>query len=322
MKVSVVLSTYNGEEYIYEQLESLRKQTRVIDEVIIGDDCSSDQTVNICRDFIVANRLQNWSVRVNEKNKGWKINFFELLTEANGDVIFPCDQDDIWREDKIERMTEVMELNSDIYVLEGQPCKFFDDKLEKEENKSIRVIIGAFFDRRANKKYNCSNSKNIHKALFRENFFRREPGCALAIRKDYFERIKAFWFPEVPHDAIVSYIAKITGHYYVMDYEVLDWRQHVGSASRPKERNKKNRIKELELDMKMLACLENYINVSVEKVTAENNAVLNGAKKWNQYRRQLVIEGRLFSAVRLLCYKQYYTQFRRYFTDVKYGLDK
>lgn len=57
MKTSVVLSTYNGEQYIIEQLESIKNQTRIPDEVLIYDDCSTDQTVELVRNFIDKNRL-------------------------------------------------------------------------------------------------------------------------------------------------------------------------------------------------------------------------------------------------------------------------
>ena len=67
MTVSVVMSSYNGEKYIREQLESLLMQTRKIDEVIIADDCSSDNTVAIVEDFIRKNNLKsNWRIIINK----------------------------------------------------------------------------------------------------------------------------------------------------------------------------------------------------------------------------------------------------------------
>ena len=49
MKTSVVLSTYNGEKYLVEQLDSIKNQTLSADEVVICDDCSNDNTVEIVR---------------------------------------------------------------------------------------------------------------------------------------------------------------------------------------------------------------------------------------------------------------------------------
>ena len=102
MKTSIILSTYNGEKYIVEQLDSLRQQTRPADEVLIRDDCSSDNTVQTVKDYIARYQLNNWSIQKNTQNQGWKKNFSNLLTDASGDVIFPCDQDDIWHLDKVK----------------------------------------------------------------------------------------------------------------------------------------------------------------------------------------------------------------------------
>ena len=72
MTTSVVLATYNGEEYIIEQLKSILHQTQKVDEVIICDDISSDRTVSLIREFIEENNLEKtWTLYVNEVNKGY-----------------------------------------------------------------------------------------------------------------------------------------------------------------------------------------------------------------------------------------------------------
>ena len=71
MKLSVVISTYNGEDYIERQLDSIKNQTRPADEVLIIDDCSTDNTVNIIRRYIEKNDLCSWKFEVNNQNKGW-----------------------------------------------------------------------------------------------------------------------------------------------------------------------------------------------------------------------------------------------------------
>ena len=74
MKVSVVLSSYNGEQDIIEQLRSIDGQTRQPDEVLICDDCSTDGTVNLVQNYIEKKRLKNWKLVVNKQNKGWRKN--------------------------------------------------------------------------------------------------------------------------------------------------------------------------------------------------------------------------------------------------------
>lgn len=74
-KISVVMTTYNGQKYLLEQLESLRNQTFKIDEVIIMDDCSQDETPNLIRKYIADNDLKGWKLIENQTNQGWKKKF-------------------------------------------------------------------------------------------------------------------------------------------------------------------------------------------------------------------------------------------------------
>ena len=117
MKTSVVMATYNGSEFIREQLDSIKNQTMHVDEVVICDDRSKDDTVEIVRSFIADNSLQGWNIEVNEVNLGYGSNFNKALLKASGDYIFFSDQDDIWEPDKVETMVRIMEENSDIKLL-------------------------------------------------------------------------------------------------------------------------------------------------------------------------------------------------------------
>lgn len=95
-KISVALATYNGEKYIEKQLDSIRNQTIKPDEVVIVDDKSSDRTVALINEFIAVNNLVNWKLFVNEKNVGYRKNFYNALKKVTGEVIFLSDQDDEW----------------------------------------------------------------------------------------------------------------------------------------------------------------------------------------------------------------------------------
>jgi len=100
-KVSVVMATYNGSQYIREQLDSIIAQTYPIHELIIQDDCSSDATVSICREY--EQKYPFVHVFVNEKNKGYNENFKTAAMRSTGDFVAISDQDDIWFADKIEK---------------------------------------------------------------------------------------------------------------------------------------------------------------------------------------------------------------------------
>lgn len=99
--VSVVLATFNGAKYLKEQLDSLARQSLPPAELIISDDASTDESVEIARRFA---RQTTFPVLVNknETRLGFADNFLHGCSLANGDVIAFCDQDDIWRPQKID----------------------------------------------------------------------------------------------------------------------------------------------------------------------------------------------------------------------------
>lgn len=103
-KISIVLATYNGQKYILEQLNSINRQTRVVDEVIISDDGSCDNTKIIVLDYIEKNKLTNWYFVDNVLNHGVTNNFINVIKKTTGDIIFLCDQDDVWELNKVERI--------------------------------------------------------------------------------------------------------------------------------------------------------------------------------------------------------------------------
>ena len=105
--VVVVLSTFNGERYLREQLESLFCQTYKNIEIIVRDDGSGDSTVEILQD--VARGHDELSV-VPGRNIGVIGSFLELLdmVPANAGFVALCDQDDVWQEDKIERAVSMI----------------------------------------------------------------------------------------------------------------------------------------------------------------------------------------------------------------------
>ena len=87
MYISVAIASYNGGRFIEKQLDSILKQTRPVDEVIICDDGSTDNTVEICRNFIEKNSLTNWEISVNPKNVGYCFNFYGAIAKTKGDII-------------------------------------------------------------------------------------------------------------------------------------------------------------------------------------------------------------------------------------------
>jgi glycosyltransferase involved in cell wall biosynthesis len=103
LKISIACCTYNGEKYLSEQLESFAAQTRLPDEIVICDDCSTDSTRDILTAF-AGRAAFPVSLCFNERNLGFLKNFEKAIALCTGDLIFLSDQDDVWRADKLELM--------------------------------------------------------------------------------------------------------------------------------------------------------------------------------------------------------------------------
>ena len=104
--ISVAMATFNGEHYIREQIESILSQTLQPKEIVIVDDCSTDSTWEILMEY--AEKSPILKAFRNEANMGAHQNFRKAFSLASCPYIAPSDQDDIWRNDKLEVMAGVM----------------------------------------------------------------------------------------------------------------------------------------------------------------------------------------------------------------------
>jgi glycosyltransferase involved in cell wall biosynthesis len=109
LKISVAMCTYNGARFLQEQLASLVAQRRQPDELVVYDDSSTDDSVELLQHFA---RTSPFPVRIhsNESNLGSTANFERAISSCEGDIIALCDQDDIWSQEKLhlfeQRFTE------------------------------------------------------------------------------------------------------------------------------------------------------------------------------------------------------------------------
>lgn len=88
MKISICMCTYNGETFLSEQLDSIIAQTIRPNEIIIYDDASTDNTVEIIKKYQRIHSDINWLLRVNQKNLGWRVNFKNCISEATVLLVF------------------------------------------------------------------------------------------------------------------------------------------------------------------------------------------------------------------------------------------
>jgi glycosyltransferase involved in cell wall biosynthesis len=127
-KFSIAMCTYNGARYLKEQLESLASQTRLPDELIICDDSSSDETVEIVRAFAVSAPFAV-NLEVNQKTLGSTQNFARAIQLCQGDLIALCDQDDIWLPAKLESIETLFAERSSVGLVFSD-AELVDERLQ------------------------------------------------------------------------------------------------------------------------------------------------------------------------------------------------
>lgn len=298
MKVSVVISTYNGEKYIYEQLESIRNQTRKPDEVLIFDDVSTDNTVEIVKKYLDQYKLDNWILYENVENKGWKKNFMEGLWFSNGDLIFPCDQDDIWCNTKIEEMEYIMIKNSNINVLTSNYDAFYD---------SGKIIVGP----------NKNDGKIIRQPLAQNIFNTKYPGCTYCVRKQFVELGKKYWEKDFPHDALFWRLGMFSNSLYSYNKSLIKWRKHSDSTYAIESLGIKNYEKKrawLDYAMRVTNSLKRFI--SIQQDCKEKEDILDNVQKWIEIRILFFDTHNIIYWLKLMKYRKCYDRVKQYLGDL------
>jgi glycosyltransferase involved in cell wall biosynthesis len=142
MKTSIAMTTYNGSEYLWEQLLSFAAQTRVPDELVVCDDRSSDTTVEILNRFA---RSAAFKVRilVNDVNVGYVRNFERALSLCEGELVFLSDQDDVWFDTKIDEIVRYMEENPRCLVVTNDQI-ITDARLVPADSVMANIRKGGF----------------------------------------------------------------------------------------------------------------------------------------------------------------------------------
>ena len=108
LTISTAIATYNGAEFLPRQLDSILAQDRPVDEIVVCDDNSKDNTWEVLQEY-QAKYPEIFRIFRNEKNLGVSGNFEKALSLCSGDIIFIADQDDFWQKDKTEKMAQPFE---------------------------------------------------------------------------------------------------------------------------------------------------------------------------------------------------------------------
>lgn len=302
MKTSLVLSTYNGEKYILDQMESLKNQTHPIDEVLIFDDCSTDNTLAIVTQYIEENHLYNWKIEQNKENIGWRKNFIYGIRKCSGDIIFICDQDDIWMPEKVEQMSDIMEDTPAIGLLASAYTKFYSDG---ETTPSPRKISENSIENKKPKKIFLPN--NILNVPY--------PGCTYCIRKSFFEECSSYWLETCPHDAFLWRSAAVLDCLYILEEPLILWRKYP-TSSWQKERHTVSRQSERNWRLLEEAELKELQTFSQDKLcSSKTKSIIDENLKWCQLRKHFVTNRNIIDGFLLAKYRKQYLNFRQYLKD-------
>ena len=213
--ISVVIAVFNGEKYIEAQLRSILTQTLPPEEVLIFDDGSTDDTVNIVSRFVEENACMGWKLYINSENKGYCRNFLEAVLSAKGEIIFLCDQDDVWYPERIETMVSVTERNPEIAAL-CCSCDVIDGKGEKIVDPGN---IGMLFSENDGSIEYFAADRFVGRSFIR--------GCSVCFRRE----LSAYLVPMelkglLSHDWLITFTAALVGKCAVLNTVLMSYRCH------------------------------------------------------------------------------------------------
>ena len=234
-QIDILLTTYNGEKYLKEQIDSILNQTYTNFRLLISDDCSKDSTIKILKEYEQKdNRIK---VFLQEKNLGYVKNFEFLLTKVENEIYALSDQDDVWNNDKVEKTyKKLKEEDADLV--------FTDLEIVNEKLKTINSSFNdyMFLSRKIKKYYKDYRLQYLYNCI---------TGCTLMSKKKYLEKIIPIPMDSkyVIHDTWIGLIVALNGKIAYLDEVTIKYRQHgnnqVGSNHTSHKYTKLNQVREL-----------------------------------------------------------------------------
>lgn len=219
MNVVVLLSTYNGEAFLAEQLDSLLSQTYRDFTIYIRDDGSRDNTVNIIDDYcnkdIRIKRLESF------ENIGCAASFLSLMNHCESDIYIFCDQDDVWNPDKVKRIVEYYS-SQDM----TQPILYHTDLRVVDQN--LNIIHNSFLHYQKMSPLHATKKNN----LFIQNFV---VGCTSAVNHSLvtlaLTSLTSQQYNNIAmHDWWLAMTARLFGRIHYDDVAPILYRQHANNV--------------------------------------------------------------------------------------------
>lgn len=215
--ISIALCTYNGAQFLDQQLASLFGQTLPPNEIVICDDGSTDNTIAI---------IQQWQqqhpgiIRLyqNAQNLGFGLNFKQAIEYCTQDLIFLSDQDDVWLPEKIAEMSSWLQAHPRCDGL------FCNGLLMDEHNQIQPTTIWDATYGHASLSHELPPAHFFPWLCFNNNFI---IGASMAIRRTAVPGIFNSWLPDEPwHDFIIALKLSLNGTLAATDAQLMYYRQH------------------------------------------------------------------------------------------------
>ncbi len=211
--VSLALCTCNGGRFIAEQLESLAQQSRRPDEIVICDDASTDDTVAVAEETMRRLGLPGRVVR-NAERLGYSPNFEQAMRQSTCDLIFFCDQDDVWHPEKIARFVAIFREKPAVMLVAS------DSDLVDED---LRPLNRRFL---ANVHFHGGLRRKVKTHPFLAFLALRPlPGHAMAIRREVRDRLVPVP-PTWDYDAWASVVSAAMGEVVILEEALVQYRRH------------------------------------------------------------------------------------------------
>ena len=209
MKISVAVATYNGAKYIQEQLQSFLVQSRLPDELVVCDDGSNDTTIEILERFKI---IAPFMVRIfqNDENLGHEKNFGKAIDLCEGDVIFLCDQDDVWFPHKLATVQDVFNSENGVLLVIND-AEITDGAMQL----TGRTVFG----------------QTKAAGVIGENGKSLTLGCATAFRSELRSLISPVPALDYGHDSWIHDFTHMIGGRYVLDKTLQFYRRHGENVS-------------------------------------------------------------------------------------------
>lgn len=217
LKVSILMSVYNGDKFIKEQIESILEQTYPDFTLYIRDDGSTDNTKKIINEF----SEKDSRVVIYSDSKGNlkpAKSFIEMLLNIDSEIYMFSDQDDVWKSDKVSNAVGFLRQKLDDVVLYCTDLEVVD--------QNLNTIHSSFMTR---EKYNPLKQKKLAN-LFFQNFV---VGCTAAFTNKTNVILRKFYRPEsnfIMHDWLLALIASSYGYIHFDPIASIMYRQHQNNS--------------------------------------------------------------------------------------------